>query len=71
VGSGSADATLGIRAAADAFGNDFVPVTMEDFELIIPGRFMNHDGISILIETLDDANWRLEVENLGGYSWII
>jgi molybdate-binding protein len=48
-----------------------VPITMEDFELVIPGRFMSHDGISILIETLKDANWRSEVEDLGGYSWII
>ena len=67
--SGSADATLGIRAAAEAFGNDFVPVAEEQFELVIPGRFESHPGIVIFLEATSNRKWRSVVDRLGGYSW--
>lgn len=69
VSTGSSDVTLGVRAAAEAFGTDFIPVAEEDFELVIPDRFYSHPGIRLLIETLSDDNWRKVVENLGGYKW--
>jgi putative molybdopterin biosynthesis protein len=67
---GSAVATLGVKAAAEAFGTDFIPVTEEDFELVIPERFIDHPGILILLEALSDERWRSEVDSLGGYRWI-
>lgn len=67
--SGSADASLGIRAAAEAFGNDFVPVTEEQFELVIPGHFGSHPGILIFLEAISNKKWRSIVDRLGGYSW--
>jgi len=67
---GSAVATLGVKAAAEAFGTDFIPVTEEDFELVIPERFVDHPGILILLEALSDERWRSEVDSLGGYRWI-
>lgn len=69
VSNGSADAALGIRAAAEAFGNDFVPVTEEQFEIVIPGRFLSHPGVGILLEALMDKKWRSVVDGLGGYIW--
>ena len=69
VSGGSAAATLGIRAAAKAFDTDFIPVTEEDFELVIPEEFISHPGIEILLETLNDDRWRREVDSLGGYRW--
>jgi len=66
---GSAAAALGVKAAAEAFGTDFIPVTEEDFELVIPGRFVDHPGILILLEALSDERWRREVDSLGGYRW--
>ena len=70
ISGGSADATLGVKAAAEAFETDFIPVTEEDFELVIPERFIDHPGIRILMETLSDEKWRREVDSLGGYRWI-
>ncbi len=67
---GSAAATLGVKAAAEAFGTDFIPVTEEDFELVIPERFIDHPGILILVEALSDERWKSEVDSLGGYRWI-
>ncbi len=69
VSGGSAAATLGIRAAAKAFDTDFIPVTEEDFELVIPEEFISHPGIEILMETLNDDRWRRKVDSLGGYRW--
>jgi len=60
---------LGVKAAAEAFETDFIPVTEEDFELVIPERFIDHPGIRILMETLSDEKWRREVDSLGGYRW--
>ncbi len=37
--SGAADAGLGILAAAQALGLDFIPVVQEQYDLIIPERF--------------------------------
>jgi len=69
VSAGSCDLTLGIKAAALAFGTDFIPIAEEDFELVIPDRFRSHPGIRLLIETLSDEKWRQVVEDLGGYTW--
>ena len=69
VSGGSAAVTLGVRAAAEAFDTDFIPVTEEDFELVIPEEFISHPGIEILLETLNDGRWRREVDSLGGYRW--
>lgn len=68
--NGSVDAALGIRAAAKAFGNDFIPVAEEEFELVIPDRFDSHPGVAVLLEAIKDKKWRSLVEELGGYSWM-
>ncbi|GAB6281223.1 MAG: hypothetical protein STSR0007_14430 [Thermovirga sp.] len=70
IANGSADATLGIRAAADAFENDFIPVAEEQFELVIPIRFDSHPGVAIFLESIKNKKWRSVVDGLGGYSWM-
>ncbi|WP_051464452.1 substrate-binding domain-containing protein [Aminiphilus circumscriptus] len=69
VASGSADAALGIKAAADAFDLDFLPLTEEPYELIIPEKHLSHLGIEILFACLQDSAWKYRVELLGGYRW--
>ena len=64
-----ADATLGIKSAADALGLDFIPLTEEPYELVIPEEYMNHPGIAALLDSLHDAEWRAKVEEMGGYRW--
>ncbi len=69
VASGSADAALGIKAAADAFGLDFLPLAEEPYELIIPEKYLSHPGIEILLVCLQNSEWKHRVELLGGYRW--
>lgn len=67
VANGSADAGLAIRAAAQAFGLDFIPVAWEPYDLAVPAEALDDPRIGLLIETLRDPAFRAEVEGLGGY----
>jgi putative molybdopterin biosynthesis protein len=66
--SGSADAGLGIYAAAKALGLDFIPVVTEKYDLIIPAEHFASESIQTLIEVITTAEFRERVEALGGYS---
>jgi putative molybdopterin biosynthesis protein len=65
--SGSADAALGILAAARALGLDFVPLVEEQYDLVIPERFFATRGIQELLATLRSTELRERVRALGGY----
>ncbi|HYZ16539.1 MAG TPA: substrate-binding domain-containing protein, partial [Candidatus Acidoferrum sp.] len=67
VANGSADTGLAIRAAAQAFGLDFIPVAWEPYDLAMPADALDDPRIGLLIETLRDPAFRAEVEALGGY----
>jgi molybdopterin molybdotransferase/putative molybdopterin biosynthesis protein len=67
IAGGSADAGLAIRAAARAFGLDFISVAWEPYELALPARALDEPRIEQLIATLRDASFRSDVEALGGY----
>jgi putative molybdopterin biosynthesis protein len=66
--SGKADAGLGILAAARALGLDFIPVTEERYDLIIPRQFLQLPGIEKILETIDSTSFKKAVEGMGGYS---
>ena len=65
--SGAADVGLGIRAAARALGLDFVPVTTEDYELIVAERFWHEPGIQQVLEVVQSAGFAAALAGLGGY----
>jgi putative molybdopterin biosynthesis protein len=67
VANGNADAGLAIRAAARAFGLDFVSVAWEPYDLALPERSLDEPRIARLIEILREPAFRAEVEALGGY----
>ncbi len=67
--TGLADATLGIKSAADALKLDFIPLTEEPYELVIPEEYMGHTAVRALLESLKDSEWRKTVEAMGGYRW--
>ena len=69
VSTGLADATLGIKSAADALDLDFIPLAEEPYELVIPAEYMDHPGIKALLDSLGDPEWRRRVETMGGYRW--
>lgn len=64
---GIADAGMGILAAANALGLDFIPVTTERFDLAIPARFMDTLKIKALLEVLTTDTFKDKILSLGGY----
>lgn len=55
VASGIADCGLGVRSAALALGLDFVPVSWERYDLVIPAAHGDHPGLVRLLEVLRSA----------------
>jgi putative molybdopterin biosynthesis protein len=66
--SGTADVGLGIQAAARALDLDFISVVTEQYDLVIPDRFVHMAGIQVLLETIGSAHFKRRVEALGGYN---
>ena len=64
---GSADTGIAIESAALAEGLDFVPLTEERFDLVVPASLASGTPVSRLIEALDDPGFRTEVSHLPGY----
>lgn len=67
VASGTADAGLGIRAAARALELDFVPLAHEQYQLVMPRNFYESDHLRPLLELLDDETFQTAVSDLPGY----
>jgi putative molybdopterin biosynthesis protein len=65
---GTADAGLGICAAARALALDFVPVVTEQYDLLIPEAFFETPRMRILRDTIVSDEFKRRVEALGGYS---
>ena len=69
VASGVADATLGIKAAADAIGLHFIPIAHEPYELVFSEGFDRHPAAKYLLDAIESAEWRDAVMNMGGYKF--
>lgn len=67
VAAGLADTAVGVRAAAQALGLDFVPLARERYDLAIPARHLELPPVQAMLETMTSRLFRLEVEALGGY----
>lgn len=67
VAAGTADAGLGILAAARAYGLDFVPVARERYELALRPATASRPAVQKLLETLRSFDFRAVVTALGGY----
>ena len=64
---GAADIGLATRTTAQLLGLDFISLTRERFDAVIPKeRFFSH-GIQVLLGTLGSREFRQRVEALGGY----
>ena len=68
IASGRADCGLGIAAAAQALGLDFIPLYQERYDLIIPTRYYEGDLLQPLLEILKDADFKKTVLSLPGYN---
>ncbi|HLY16333.1 MAG TPA: substrate-binding domain-containing protein [Bryobacteraceae bacterium] len=67
VRAGDADCCIATRAAARVFGLDFIPLVTERYDLAIHRRHLDYPPVQTLLDTLNRAGFRRELEGLGGY----
>jgi putative molybdopterin biosynthesis protein len=63
----TADADLGIRTAARALELDFVPLALEQYELVIPQEQYESELLRPLLALLADEGFRTAVAAMPGY----
>jgi putative molybdopterin biosynthesis protein len=68
IASGRADCGLGIEAAAQALGLDFIPLYQERYDLVIPQNYYKSQLLEPLFEILYDQEFKKSVSNLPGYN---
>ena len=67
VASGAADAGLGIAAAAEDKGLDFIPLVRERYHLVCLKSALAQAPVQALIQTLKSPAWAAELATLTGY----
>jgi putative molybdopterin biosynthesis protein len=67
VRTGDADCCIATRAAARVFGLDFIPLATERYDLAIRRQHLDYPPVAALLDTLNRAAFRRELEGLGGY----
>ena len=68
IAAGSADAGMGIYSAAKLYGLDFIPVCIEEYDLIIPDISWEMPQTKQLMETLKSDAFREKILSMGGYT---
>jgi putative molybdopterin biosynthesis protein len=66
--SGSADAGMGIYSAAKLYDLDFLPICIEEYDLIIPDHAWDTPMVQQMIATLKSEAFREKILSLGGYT---
>ncbi|MGB5158915.1 substrate-binding domain-containing protein [Desulfobacterium sp. N47] len=64
---GLADAALGLRAVASAWGLDFITIETVRCDIIIPTDLMDHHAIRTMLDILQTRAFRDELAQLPGY----
>ncbi len=67
VADGVGDCGMGLRGAAEALDLDFIGLTWERFDLAIPARHLESDGIQALLDALRDESFKRELGAQSGY----
>ena len=65
--AGRAQVGLGIHAAASSYHLGFIPLFHERYDLVIPHELLEQKMLSPIFDTFYSGDFRLQVENLGGY----
>ena len=68
VASESADAGMGIYSAANIYGLDFIPVCEEQYDFILPEKYMDMKLVEHFIEILKSDEFRETLQAMGGYN---
>jgi len=67
IAAGTADAGLGILAAARIYDLDFIPVADEQYDLLIAEEALELESVQRFLEVLQSQVFAERLENLGGY----
>jgi putative molybdopterin biosynthesis protein len=68
VANGGVDAGMGIRAAAFALGLDFVPITEERYDLIVPKTYLKDPKVEKVLHLVRTCKeFHQKIISLGGY----
>jgi putative molybdopterin biosynthesis protein len=67
VASGLADCGMGVRSGAVALGLDFIPVTWERYDWVIPAESESLPLLQAALEVLNSAAWRAVLAGQAGY----
>jgi len=67
IASDLADAGLGVRAAATALGLDFIPVSDEEYDLVVARQFYESERGAKLLRIIRSDGFKRAVAALGGY----
>ncbi|MDR1855976.1 MAG: molybdopterin biosynthesis protein [Desulfovibrio sp.] len=65
--SGRATTGLGVRAAANALGLEFIPAGVEEYDLVIPARHWDDERMQALMAVIRSAEYRDAATSMGGY----
>ena len=68
VASGAGDVGLGVQAAAQRFGLDFVPLVDEAYHLVCLKDALAHPAVSKLRQALAAPDWPTALQTLPGYA---
>jgi molybdate-binding protein/DNA-binding XRE family transcriptional regulator len=67
VRTGTADCCIATRAAARLFGLGFIPLVSERYDLAIRRHHLDLPAVQVVLDTLNRAGFRRELESIGGY----
>ena len=67
VNDDSADAGLGIMAAARAFDLDFIEIAPEEYDFAIPVKYLEMPEVQAFIQTMQSECFKAKLDELGGY----
>ncbi len=68
IAGGSADAGMGIYSAAKLYGLDFLPICIEEYDLLIPDGAYDTPLIQRLLAVLKSDAFRDKLMDMGGYT---
>lgn len=65
--SGNSHVGMGIQSVAKLMDLDFIPLALEDYDFIIPKRYLEEPRVKNFIKTVKSDAFRCKLEALGGY----
>ena len=68
IAGNSADAGMGIYATAKLYDLDFLPICVEEYDLLIPESVWNTGMVRQLVKTLKSREFKDRLEAMGGYT---